>query len=79
MEPPDSPDGHTQNGSESTIVQTLVPTDCVLNLTEDVLPLDLPLDTTQQSHTSPVQIVVWPENIQDLTIPTHLASHPIKL
>ena len=31
------------------------PTDCVLNLTENVLPLDLPLDTTQQSYISPVQ------------------------
>ena len=54
VELPESPSGHVQNGSESTNVQMLVPTDCVLNLT-DVLPLDLPLDTTQQSHTSPVQ------------------------
>ena len=51
VEPPESPNGHMQNGSESTNVQTLVPTDRVLNLTEDVLPLDFPLDTTQQkSH-----------------------------
>lgn len=46
VEPPENPNGHVQNGLESTNVQTLVPTDCVLNLTEGVFPLDLPLDTT---------------------------------
>lgn len=52
VEPPESSNDHVQNGSESTNVQTLVS-----NLTEDVLPLDLLLDTTQQSHTSLVQTI----------------------
>ena len=37
----DVEDGDVQNGSGSTDVQTFAPTNCVLNLTEDVLPLDI--------------------------------------
>ena len=51
MEPPESPNGDVQNCSELTNVQTFVPTDRVLNLTKDVLPLNI----THQNHTSPVQ------------------------
>ena len=49
VDPPESPNGDVKNGSDSTDVQTFVPTDRVQNLTEDVLPLDI------THHNSPVQ------------------------
>ena len=49
VEPPESPLAMYK------MVQNLVSTDRVLNLTEDVLLFDLPSETTQQSHTCPVQ------------------------
>ena len=56
VEPPESPLAmYKMVQNRSTNVQTLVSTDRVLNLTEDVLLFDLPSETTQQSHTCPVQ------------------------
>ena len=49
VDPPESPNGDVKNGSDSTDVQTFVPTDRVQNLTKDVFPLDI------THHNSPVQ------------------------
>ena len=49
VDPPESPNGDVKNGSDLTDVQTFIPTNRVLNLTEDVLPLDI------THHNSPVQ------------------------
>ena len=55
--PPESPNGEdVQSGSESTNVQTFVPIDRVLNLTEDVLPhIRITIPRCRQ--------VLWPEKI----------------